>query len=194
MLVFSAGFPNLFLLRRFFCTFFYFSVISAFIMPFFLNISNSWAWNPDVAYGLPKQRRMCVKRLGQGQVQFRAIGLEEDCPAGERRYVTIFAKEPRGALALVKSTTAGKFYPPLGLQWPSKQSPTRTRLWHFTCVGEEIWEILGSELHLNKYLGEMTLPTKESSCSEAEARALSHCQKRLKGDRLLENCGFEWSE
>lgn len=192
MFVFSVRCPNLFPLRRFFCTFFSTLLILLFFLLFLGSIPPAPAWNPDAAYGLPKQRRMCVKRLPQGRIAFNSIASDEDCPPGETRYVVIFAKEPRGALALVKSTTSQKFYPPLSVQWPARKDSTRTSLWHFTCVGEEVWEILGSDLEMLKYKGELTSPQKDSSCSEAEVRALQYCQEHLGGESLLETCSLSW--
>ncbi|MDX1387160.1 MAG: hypothetical protein R3257_06185 [bacterium] len=158
---------------------------------FLLGFSPAQAWNPDYGYGLPKQRRMCVKSMGDGRVQFRAILSHEDCPQESRRYIVIFGKEPRGAIGLLKSSTSQKFYPPLTLKWPTEKNPSRTELWHFTCVTMGEREILGSKVSLYKYLGEITAQA-DKDCLEVEARALQFCQKELKGESLLESCLISW--
>ncbi|MDX1386033.1 MAG: hypothetical protein R3257_00480 [bacterium] len=149
------------------------------------------AWNPDYAYDLPKQRRMCVRRVQGHEVEFKAIFSDEDCPKEARRYIVVFAKEPKGAIGLVASTTSQKFYPPLTLKWPTDQNPTRTQLWHFTCVEVGEKNVLGSKIQLYRLRGEVTSKISQQ-CIEAEARALRYCQDKLKGQTLLENCSIPW--
>jgi hypothetical protein len=194
MLKFSVSRPNMFLLRRFFFGPLLAPLLGLILGPFLGSLiipRKVHAWNSDYAYDLPKQRRMCVRRVEGKQVEFKAIFSDEDCPKDAKRYIVVFAKEPRGALALVASTTSQKFYPPLTLKWPTAQNPTRTHLWHFTCVGLEEKDVLGSKIHLYRYLGEVTFKASQQ-CLDAEARALNYCQEQLKGQTLLENCAIPW--
>ena len=170
MFRFSVLWPNMFLLGA-----------------FLLGLNSASAWNPDYAYELPKKRRMCVRRDGQHGILFYSIFSNEDCPAKSKRYIVVFGKEPAGSIALIRSTTAQKFYPPLTLQWPTDNNPSRTRLWHFTCVKLGEKDVLGAKIQLYQYLGEVTSDAKQE-CQEAESRALIYCKKQLKGEVLLENC------
>ena len=170
---FSALRPSLFLLGLFF------------LLPCLPKVTE--AWNPDYAYDLPKQRRMCVHREPDGSLFFSSILTDEDCPHGETRYLVIFAKEPRGAMAMIQTTTDQIFYPPLTLKWPPDDTASRTQLWHFTCVKAGEKEILGSKVKLYQYLGEMTANVQQD-CLEAEGRALRYCQEHFKGEALLEAC------
>lgn len=149
------------------------------------------AWNPDYAYDLPKQRRMCVRREGTDSVILYSISADENCPPEEQRYLVVFAKEPKGAVALLKTTTSHHFYPPLTLKWPPDPNTTAGQLWHFTCVKAGEREILGSKVRLFQYLGEMTADVKQD-CLAAEGRALRYCQEELKGEELLETCPIAW--
>jgi len=63
----------------------------------FYSIPESQAWNDDYAYGLPKQKRMCVKRDADQTVLFTSVYSEEDCPEGSQRYIVVFGREPKGA-------------------------------------------------------------------------------------------------
>lgn len=194
MFKFSVLRPNMFPLGRFFFESLFASLLGLILGPllgYLLFPATAQAWNPDYAYDLPKQRRMCVRRIEDKQVEFKAIFADEDCPKDAKRFIVVFAKEPRGALALVPSTTSQKFYPPLTLKWPTDQNPTRTHLWHFTCVDLEEKDVLGSKIHLYRYLGEVTFKASQQ-CLEAEARALNYCQEQLKGQTLLENCSIPW--
>lgn len=146
-------------------------------------------WNPDYAYGLPKQKRMCLHRESAQSLHLYPISSEEDCPAGDNRYIVVFAKEPQGAMALVPSTTSQQFYPPLTLNWPPDESKSMDRLWHFTCVQTLEQEVLGSKVQLMKYRGEITSRTSEA-CWEAKERALKFCQDHMEGEELLENCSL----
>lgn len=103
----------------------------------------------------------------------------------------VFAKEPKGALALLPTKTSQLFYPPLTLRWPADQNLTRTPLWHFTCVVKGERDILGSKVSLYRYRGELTASTRQD-CLEAEARALRYCQEKLNGEELLEACPLGW--
>lgn len=158
---------------------------------FFLFPLKSWAWNPDYAYDLPKQRRMCVQRLGKGQVKFSAIFSDEDCPDTSKRYIVVFARNPRGAIGMIRATTSQKFYPPLTLKWPTKKNPSHTALWHFTCVSLGERQILDSKIQLYQYLGEY-LANDKVPCTEAESRARNYCETQLKGQSLLESCPIPW--
>lgn len=149
------------------------------------------AWNPDVAYGLPQERRMCVRRDSDESILFTAIAEDEDCPTGSRRYIVYFAKEPRGAMALIPTTTSLRFYPPLTLQWPADHNFSGSPLWHFTCVQKTEISPLGNRMELNSYRGEMTFSGKQD-CLEAEQRALRFCQDEWKGAALLESCPLSW--
>ncbi|KAB2840677.1 hypothetical protein F9K50_05370 [bacterium] len=157
-----------------------------------LQIPAARAWNPDVAYGLPQERRMCVRRDSDETLLFSAIAEDEDCPAGSRRYIVYFAKEPRGAMALIPTTTSLRFYPPLTLQWPATDHQfSGSPLWHFTCVQKTEISPLGNRMALNSYRGEMTFSGKEN-CLDAEQRALRFCQEEWKGQALLESCPLSW--
>lgn len=157
------------------------------LLAFFLGQNSALAWNPDYAYGLPKKRRMCVRREGPNNILFYSIYTNEDCPTPAKRYIVVFGKDPRGSMALMRSTTSQRFYPPLTLQWPTDNNPSRTRLWHFTCVKLNEKDVLGSKVELYQYLGEVTSDGKQE-CFEAEERALTYCKTQLKGESLLENC------
>jgi hypothetical protein len=176
---FSVLRPSLFLLGLFF-----FSL-------FFGLAPELRAWNPDYAYDLPKQRRMCVRREKDDTVFFYSILSDEECPPTEARYLVIFAREPRGAMALLETNTSQKFYPPLTLKWPPDEKISQSRLWHFTCVKLGEKEILGSKVQLYRYMGEMTSDVRQD-CLEAEERALQYCQKEYKGEELLEQCPITW--
>lgn len=158
---------------------------------FFLNFSEAKAWDPDYAYDLPKQRRMCVERLPKGKVKFSSIFSDEECPKTAQRYIVIFAKKPRGAMGLIGATTSQKFYPPLTLKWPTKKNPSRTQLWHFTCVTLGERRVLDSKIQLYEYLGEY-LADDKVPCLEAENRARKYCEETLKGQILLEACPIPW--
>jgi hypothetical protein len=151
------------------------------------------AWNPDYAYDLPKQRRMCQRLEPDGSIFLHSILSDEACPQGEQRYLVVFAKEPRGAMALLATKTAEIFYPPLTLKWPPDENFTRNQLWHFTCVKSDEKDVLGSKVTLYKYLGEMTADVRQD-CLEAEDRALHYCQEQYKGDELLEACPITWGK
>lgn len=153
----------------------------------FFDFSPVQAWNPEYGHGLPRQRRMCAKRDSAQTILFYSILPDEDCPKGTTRYVVVFGRKPRDSMALIRSTTSLKFYPPLTLTWPSEQKKSRTSLWHFTCVLSEEREILESKVRLFKYKGEITSENKHR-CAEAQQRALTYCQNQLKGEELLESC------
>lgn len=149
------------------------------------------AWNEEYAFNLPQERRMCVQRAEDGLV-FTSIDSDADCPPGSKRYVVIFGKEPRGAMALIPTSTSLRFYPPLTLNWPAKDRFSASPLWHFTCLGKAELSPLGVKLSLPTYRGEITAPGK-GDCLEAEKRALSYCQGELNGSALLESCPIGWS-
>ncbi|HCU23939.1 MAG TPA: hypothetical protein DF383_02890 [Deltaproteobacteria bacterium] len=151
------------------------------------------AWNSDYVYGLPKERRMCVQRDGEDGILFRSIASDEDCPPGFRRYIVIFAKEPRGAMALVPTATSLRFYPPLVLNWPAGDNFSSNSLWHFTCIQNHEIEPLGYKLALQSYRGEITFEGRED-CQAAERRALKFCREEWAGATLLENCPLSWGE
>jgi len=161
----------------------------AFLLP--LLSAPARAWNPDYAYGLPQERRMCVKRDAADTIQFTSIAEDEDCPPGSGRYIVIFAKEPRGAMALISTTTSLRFYPPLTLNWPAQEPHSGSPLWHFTCLQKHDIAPLGTKLSLNSYRGEMTFQGKQD-CLEAEQRALKFCQDEWQGEALLESCPISW--
>lgn len=157
-----------------------------------LYAPESRAWNPDVAYGLPQERRMCVRRDSEETIHFSAIAEDEDCPTGSRRYIVYFAKEPLGAMALIPTTTSLRFYPPLTLQWPAEDHQfSGSPLWHFTCVQKTEISPLGNRMALNSYRGEMTFSGKEK-CLDVQQRALRFCQEEWKGQALLESCPLSW--
>jgi hypothetical protein len=178
---FSVLRPNLFPLGLFF------------FLVLFTHSPKLPAWNPDYAYDLPKQRRMCVRREGHASVFFYSIASEENCPATERRYLVVFAREPKGAVALLATTSSRDFYPPLTLKWPPDENPTAGQLWHFTCVKTGEKDILGSKVQLYQYLGEMTANATQD-CLAAEGRALRYCQEAFKGEALLEACPIAWGK
>ncbi len=150
------------------------------------------AWNPDVAYGLPKQRRMCVKREGPDTLHFFSILHDEPCPEDARRYIVVFGKEPRGSIGLIAASTSHKFYPPLTLAWPVIGAEfSGSPLWHFTCVKPEQIDLLQSPIELLRYRGEIT-STGKKDCLEAQGRALKFCQEEWKGEKLLEECPIGW--
>ncbi len=157
----------------------------------FLN-SEAQAWNPDYAYGLPRQRRMCVQRQAGNQVHLTSILPDEDCPVAATRYIVIFGKEPRGSIALMPTTTDLKFYPPLVLVWPAQEDTTQTHLWHFTCVKPHEVMILNSKISLMKYKGEITATADKTECLDVEKRALKYCQDKFEGEELLESCPLGW--
>lgn len=181
MYKFSVLRPNLFLLVLFF-----------FLITLIFPRENQ-AWNPDYAYELPKQRRLCLQREPNGSLFFYSVEPEEECPEGQSRYLVIFAKEPHGAMALLEIKTSQFFYPPLTLKWPPDETFTRNQIWHFTCVQAGEKEILGSKVTLYKYLGEMTANIQQD-CLEAEGRALRYCQEQFKGEQLLETCPLTWGQ
>lgn len=150
-----------------------------------------WAWNPDYAYGLPKQREFCAKRDSKDTWLFRPLGLEEACNKGEMNYLAVFAKEPRGAVALIKLKKLKDFYPKPGIKWPPEAKSPDQGLWHFSCVGEKKIKVLNTQVSLPVFLGDLTAPTSRS-CEESRQRAQEHCEKKLKGQSLLENCGAYW--
>lgn len=158
---------------------------------FFFDFSSARAWNPDYGYGLPRQRRMCAKRESATSVHFYSIAPNEDCPQGSSRYIVVFGRRPRGSMALIRSTTSHKFYPPLTLTWPWEAKKSRQHLWHFTCVQHEERDVLDSKVRLFRYKGEITSGSKYE-CGEAEIRALKYCQDNLKGEELLESCPIPW--
>jgi hypothetical protein len=175
-----------------------FSVLRPSLFPlvllFFLGTpSPVWPWNPDYAYDLPKQRRMCARRETDDSIYFYSIPAEANCPTTEQRYLVVFAKEPKGAIALLPTTSSRDFYPPLTLKWPPDTNPTAGQLWHFTCVKSGEKEILGSKVVLYQYLGELTADVKQD-CLSAEARALRYCQEQYKGETLLEACPIAWGK
>ncbi len=153
----------------------------------FFKISSVTAWNPDYAYNLPQQRRMCVKRDSDETIRFYSILSDEDCPPDARRYLVVFAKEPPGGIALVPTTTSLRYYPPLTVQWPPKEKLSSTPLWHFTCLKNEELEVLDSKIPLQSYRGEITSSGK-LDCFSAAERALKYCKKEYQGDSLLEQC------
>jgi hypothetical protein len=158
---------------------------------FFLKINPGYAWNPDYAYDLPKQRRMCLKRETPDTVRLYSISQEETCPEGSQRYIVVFGRNPRGSVALLPSTSAVEFYPPLTLVWPPRNPSSSNRLWHFTCVEPVEKEILESRVELFRYKGEITFKGNQD-CFETEERALEYCQSDLKGQALLETCPIQW--
>lgn len=149
------------------------------------------AWNPDVAYGLPLQRRMCVERSGTDTVRFFSVAEDEECPETSRRYVVVFGKEPRGALALLPIATSRKIYPPLVLSWPERAGFNGNPLWHFTCVQNHELSVLESKLTVFGYRGEIT-SNGAKDCLEAQTRALKYCQEEWQGNDLLEKCPLSW--
>lgn len=149
------------------------------------------AWNPDVTYGLPQERRMCVQRDPERGIRFFSIQEDQDCPEGSRRYLVIFAKEPRGAMALIPTSTSLRFYPPLTLNWPANEQNSGSPLWHFTCVQKHEISPLGTKVSLQSYRGEITFRGKQD-CLEAEQRALRFCQQEWNGGALLESCPLSW--
>ena len=150
------------------------------------------AWNEDYAYGLPQERRMCVQREDEQGILFTSIEPDADCPPEAKRYIVIFGKEPKGAMALIPTSTSLRFYPPLTLHWPAKDRFSASPLWHFTCVGRAELNPLGVKLSLQTYRGEITSGGKED-CLEAERRALAFCKKEWQGEALLEICPLSWS-
>lgn len=151
-----------------------------------------WAWNEEYAYNLPQERRMCVQRVDEEGLTFTSIEPDADCPPGSKRYVVIFGKEPRGAMALIPTSTSLRFYPPLTLNWPAKDRFSASPLWHFTCLGRAELNPLGVKLSLPTYRGEITAHGK-GDCLEAEKRALNYCREEMSGDALLETCPIGWS-
>lgn len=158
----------------------------------FLLSSSAEAWNPDVAYGLPKQRRMCVQRDAEGTVTFTSVPPDEQCPDGTQRYVVVFGKEPKGAIGMIASSTSHKIYPPLTLEWPAHSKEfSGSPLWHFTCVKPAQITVLEMPVEMLSYKGEITSNGKKD-CSEAQARALKFCQEQWRGESLIENCPIGW--
>jgi hypothetical protein len=155
-----------------------------------LSSRTAQTWNPDYAYDLPRQVRMCVKRV-EDKIQFSSVAPEAECPAGSRRYLIVFGKEPRGAMALMPIATAQRFYPPLVLSWPEKEGFNSNPLWHFTCVKTHELNLLESKITMKDYKGEIT-SRKGEDCLEASARALKYCQEEYQGDELLEKCPLSW--
>jgi len=153
--------------------------------------SELWAWNPNYAYGLPTQREFCAKRDSKETWKFRPLGLEELCQKDEIHYLAVFAKEPRGAVALIKLKKFKDFYPKPGIKWPAEALAPDKGLWHFTCLGERKVEVLDTQVSLRVFLGDFTAPTKRS-CEESRAAAHKHCQKKLKGQEILESCAGYW--
>jgi len=153
---------------------------------------SSQAWNPDYAYGLPKQRRMCVKRDGPNTLTFTSIQSDEDCPPTLGRYIVVFAREPKGAIGMVKSSTSLRVFPPLVLSWPANNEESGSPLWHFTCVKAEEMPVLDSKVSLMRYRGEITSRGGRTDCSSAEKNALKYCQDQWKGESLLETCPMSW--
>ncbi len=149
------------------------------------------AWDPDYAYGLPKQRRMCVHREPGGTLLFSSILPDEDCAVGSRRYIVVFGRDPAGSIGLLPSSTSLKFYPPLVLSWPVGNEYSGSPLWHFTCVKPEEIEVLQSRISLLRYKGEITSGGKKD-CAEAQRRALKYCQQEWEGESLLEDCPVGW--
>lgn len=151
------------------------------------------AWNPEYAYGLPLQRRMCVNRETEDAVHFSSVSMDETCPPGSRRYVVVFGKEPRGSIALMPITTAQRVYPPLVLTWPERPGFNGTPLWHFTCVETRELKLLESKLTVVGYRGEIT-SNGARECLDAQKSALLYCQEEWQGDDLLEKCPLGWGE
>jgi hypothetical protein len=154
--------------------------------------SQAFSWNQDYAYGLPKQRRMCVKHETPDTLVFSSVFSDERCPPGSRRYVVVFGREPRGSMGLLAVSTAEKFYPPLTLTWPA-QAPefSGSPLWHFTCVKPHEVLLLESPIDMLSYKGEITF-TGKKDCLEAQQRALEYCREEWRGEALLENCPLGW--
>lgn len=150
------------------------------------------AWNEDYAYGLPQERRMCVQRLEPDGLTFTSIEPDADCPPEAKRYIVIFGKEPKGAMALIPTTTSLRFYPPLILNWPAKDRFSANPLWHFTCMAKAELNPLGVKLSLPVYRGEITAHGRVN-CLDAEQRALLYCREEMKGESLLETCPLSWS-
>lgn len=148
-------------------------------------------WNPDVAYGLPLQRRMCVSREVDDTVHFSSVSPQETCPPGARRYVVVFGKEPRGSVAMLPITTAQRFYPPLVLSWPEREGFNGNPLWHFTCIETQEINLLESKLTVMGYRGEITT-NGSKDCLEAQQRAMKYCETEWQGDDLLEKCPLSW--
>ena len=164
----------------------------AFLFGLLLPVSPAQGWNEDYAYGLPQERRMCVERSEEDGLTFSSIPPDADCPPGAKRYIVIFGKEPKGAMALVPTSTSLRFYPPLVLNWPAKERFSASPLWHFTCLGKTELNPLGVKLSLPSYRGEITSRGKED-CLQAEKRALAFCRKEWSGESLLETCPLSWS-
>jgi hypothetical protein len=136
---------------------------------------------------------MCARREGHDSIFFYSILSEETCPPTEQRYLVVFAREPKGAVALLATTTSRNFYPPLILKWPPDERISQGQLWHFTCVKSGEKEILGSKVVLYRYLGELTGDVRQD-CMSVEARALRYCQEEFKGETLLEACPISWGK
>ena len=164
----------------------------AFLFCLVLSPTSVWAWNEEYAYGLPQERRMCVQRQEPDGLTFTSIDADGDCPTGAKRYIVIFGKEPKGAMALIPTATSLRFYPPLTLNWPVKERFSATPLWHFTCLAKTEMSPLGVKLSLPIYRGEITAGAREN-CIDAEQRALNYCRDEMKGESLLETCPLSWS-
>ncbi|HEX5033921.1 MAG TPA: hypothetical protein VFW62_05525, partial [bacterium] len=126
---------------------------------------------------------MCVQRVEEDGLTFTAIEHDADCPPGAKRYIVIFGKEPKGAMALLPTATSLRFYPPLTLSWPAKDRFSADPLWHFTCLAKAEFNPLGVKLSLPTYKGEITARGREN-CIDAEQRALDYCRREMKGDSL----------
>ncbi|MCB1214581.1 MAG: hypothetical protein KDK66_03800 [Deltaproteobacteria bacterium] len=150
-----------------------------------------WAWNPDYAYPLPRQREFCAKRDSKETWLFRPLGLQEVCEKNESHYLAVFAKEPRGAIALIKLSKYQGFFPKPGIKWPPEASQPDQGLWHFSCLGEKTIPVFDTEVRLRVFLGDLTAPSSQS-CEASKKSAQDFCQKKLKGQEILESCAGYW--
>ncbi|MCP5468163.1 MAG: hypothetical protein H7A32_02715 [Deltaproteobacteria bacterium] len=151
----------------------------------------SSAWNPDYTLFIPQQSQVCIDQEASDKVKVHEVAFDERCPPGQQRYLALFSREPRGAMALIPITSSMQFYPPLSIQWPPDPQLSKNQIWHFTCIRKFQKKILDQVVDLKSYKGEITADS-QISCEEAHQQALDYCINEYKGNALLEDCLMAW--
>ncbi len=162
------------------------------IIFFLFQSTQLFAWNEDFSTSTPTYRGVCLKNLSalfkNGPVNVRTIPPDEACNSDEMRYQWVIGKEPKDSMALIPMKTVQDTFPPWVPSWPSSENSASPRVWHFTCVGNEEKEMLGTKMKTFTFKGEITAPVKDQSCEAAYMMAQGACKKQLGGNDLYEQC------
>lgn len=135
---------------------------------------------------------MCLRKSNDPekgtQIYIHSVDIDEGCDSEEENYQFIKGKNPEDSLAFIPF--ADKSF--LKNSNPDNNSQNDNtglkRLYKFTCMGKQSFEILGSKGSRYVYRGELYFPNDKQVCSTAYETALKACKGQMGGAEVLEKC------